>query len=64
MMRRSLVSGDARAWARALDLADRGKRKLPLRAQNFLLDALATAQDSEREAAAAASELLRSRPKP
>jgi hypothetical protein len=64
MMRRSLVSGDARAWAWALDLADRGKRKLPLREQNFLLDAIATAQDAEREARAAARERLRTPTKP
>jgi hypothetical protein len=59
MMRRSLISGDARAWAWALSVADnaRGKRRLPLREQNFILDNLAAAQDAEAEARAAAKRL-------
>jgi hypothetical protein len=58
VIRRSLVSGDARAWAWALHMADTGKRRLPLREQNFILDAIATAQDAEREARASAIDRL------
>jgi hypothetical protein len=68
VIRRSLVSGDARAWAWALHVADRGKRRLTLREQNFLLDNIILAQDSEREARASAIERLTRRslrrPKP
>jgi hypothetical protein len=60
-MRRSLVFGTARDWAWALHLADTGKRRLPLREQNFILDAIVTAQDSEAEARAATLERLRRR---
>jgi hypothetical protein len=59
MILRGLIAGGAKDWAAALALADnaRGKRRLPLREQNFILDNLAAAQDAEAEARAAAKRL-------
>jgi hypothetical protein len=57
MMRRTLVSGDARAWVRALHELDNGKRRR-LAEQNSALDNIITAQDSERESRDAVRERL------
>lgn len=66
MIRRSLVFGTARDWARALSICDsrRLPRALSLREQNQILDAVIIAQDSEAEAREAASERLPRRPLP
>jgi hypothetical protein len=58
MMRRSLIAGGSRDWIAALSVIDRGRRVLPLREQNFLLDEIILAQDAEREARAAVRERL------
>jgi hypothetical protein len=52
MIRRGLIAGGPQDWAWALAVIDRGKRRLPRREMNFLLDQIVIAQDSEREARA------------
>jgi hypothetical protein len=58
MFKRSLVAGGARDWAWALQILDNGKRRVPLRQQNLVLDEIILAQDAERVARAAAIERL------
>jgi pyrimidine operon attenuation protein/uracil phosphoribosyltransferase len=58
MIRRSLIAGTAADWIAALRVIDRGKRRLPLREQNFILDNIITAQAAEAEARAVAIERL------
>jgi hypothetical protein len=62
MIRRGLIAGNPRDWASALNVVDRGKRKLPRREMNNLLDTLALSIDAEREAKAAAERLPTRRP--
>jgi hypothetical protein len=57
-MRRGLIAGSSRDWAWALGVVDRGKRRLPLREQNFILDNVVIAQDAEAEARDAVRERL------
>jgi hypothetical protein len=54
MIRRGLIAGGSADWAWALHVIDRGKRRLPQRDLNFLLDQIIVSQDAEREARAAA----------
>ena len=54
MIRRGLIAGGPRDWAWALHVIDLGRRRLPRRELNFLLDQVIVAQDAEREARAVA----------
>jgi hypothetical protein len=64
VIRRSLVAGSARDWAWALGVLDRGKRRLPVRELNFLLDEIVLQQDAEVEARAIERLPRSRRPKP
>ena len=64
MIRRSLIAGTPADWARTLHVIDRGRRPLPRRELNFLLDQIIVAQDAEREARAASIERLTGYRKP
>jgi hypothetical protein len=61
MIRRGLIAGSAKDWAWALRICDsaRPRRRLSLREQNQILDAIVIAQDAEIEAKAAAERLPR-----
>ena len=60
MIRRSsLITGSPADWARALHVIDRGRRRLPRREMNWLLDQIIVVQDAEREARDAGPRPLR-----
>jgi hypothetical protein len=57
----SMIAGGSRDWIAALSAIDSGKRPLPQRELNNLLDTVALAIDAEREARALAIDRLTGR---